>query len=101
MFGLITKIRATPGARPKLASILIEASRAMPGCRSYVVAADATDADALWITEIWDSAQLHKSSLQLAQVREAMTAGRPLIASFGDRFQTTPLGGTGIAATAP
>jgi len=101
MFGLITKIRATPGARPKLASILIEASRAMPGCRSYVVAADATDADALWITEIWDSAQLHKSSLQLAQVREAMTAGRPLIASFGDRFQTTPLGGTGIAAAAP
>ena len=101
MFGLITKIRATPGARPKLASILIEASTAMPGCRSYVVAADATDPDALWITEVWDSAQLHQASLQLAQVREAMTVGRPLIAGFGDRFQTTPLGGTGIASSAP
>lgn len=101
MFGLITKIRATAGARPKLASILIEASRAMPGCRSYVVAADATDADALWITEVWDSAELHKASLQLAQVREGMTAGRPLIAGFGDRFQTAPLGGTGLASSAP
>ena len=101
MFGLITKIRATPGARQKLASILIGASAAMPGCRSYVVAADATDPDALWITEVWDSAELHKASLQLAQVRAAMTTGRPLIAGFGDRFQTTPLGGTGIASAAP
>jgi len=101
MFGLITKIRATAGARPKLASILLGASTAMPGCRSYVVAADASDPDALWITEVWDSAELHKASLQLAQVKEAMTAGRPLIAGFGDRFQTTPLGGTGIASSAP
>jgi quinol monooxygenase YgiN len=101
MFGLITKIRATPGAGPRLASILIGASAAMPGCRSYVVAADATGPDALWVTEVWESAELHKASLQLAQVREAMTAGRPLIAGFGDRFQTTPLGGTGIASSAP
>ena len=101
MFGLITKIRATAGDRATLASILIGASSAMPGCRSYVVAADATDPDTLWVTEVWDSAELHKASLQLPQVREAMTAGRPLIAGFGDRFQTTPLGGTGIASSAP
>lgn len=101
MFGLITKIRATAGARPKLASILLGASNAMPGCRSYVVAADATDPDGLWVTEVWDSAELHKASLQLPQVKEAMTAGRPFIAGFGERFQTTPLGGTGIASSAP
>ena len=101
MFGIITKIRTTAGARAQLASILIGASAAMPGCRSYVVAADAADPDALWITEVWDSAELHKASLQLAQVREAMAAGRPLIAGFGERFQTAPLGGTGIASSAP
>ena len=101
MFGLITKIRATAGARPRLASILLGASAAMPGCRSYVVAADASDPDALWITEVWESAELHKASLQLPQVREAMSAGRPLISGFGDRFQTTPLGGTGMASSAP
>jgi quinol monooxygenase YgiN len=96
MFGLIGKIRASPGARAQLASILIEASASMPGCRSYVVAADATEADILWVTEVWDSAEAHEASLQLPQVREAMTAGRPLIAGFGERAQTTPLGGTGI-----
>src|SRR6185437_2665087 len=101
MFGLITKLRATPGASDRLAAVLIKGSASMPGCLSYVVAADAADPDALWITEVWGSAELHKASLQLAQVKEAMTAGRPLIAGFGGRFQTTPLGGTGIASSAP
>jgi quinol monooxygenase YgiN len=98
MFGLITKIHANRGAREQLASILITGSASMPGCLSYVVAADATDGDALWITEVWGSAELHKASLQLPQVREAMAAGRALIAGFGERFQTTPLGGSGIDA---
>ena len=98
MFGLITRIRANPGARDPLASILIKGSASMPGCLSYVVAADATDSDALWITEVWRSAELHEASLQLPQVREAMAAGRGLIAGFGERFQTAPLGGSGIGA---
>lgn len=98
MFGLITKIRATPGARERLAAILIKGSASLPGCLGYVVAADATDTDALWVTEVWGSADLHKASLQLPQVREAMLTGRPLIAGFGERFQTKPLGGSGIAA---
>src|SRR5690348_9446713 len=98
MFGLITKIRATPGARAQLAAILIKASASMPGCRSYVVAADAAEADALWVTDVWDSAEAHEASLQLPQVRAAMAAGRPLIAGFAERAQTTPLGGTGIDA---
>lgn len=99
MFGLIGKIRATSGARDQLAAILIKGSRSMPGCLSYVVAADAGDPDALWVTEVWDSAELHKASLQLPQVQQAMASGRPLIAGFGERFQTTPLGGTGIPAS--
>jgi quinol monooxygenase YgiN len=99
MFGLITKIRAMPGARNQLSSILIKGSASMPGCLSYVVAADAADPDAIWITEVWHSAELHQASLHLPQVKEAMSAGRPLIAGFGERFQTTPLGGQGIAAS--
>lgn len=98
MFGLITRINATPGARDRLAAVLIKGSASMPGCLSYVVAADASDPAALWITEVWTSTELHKASLQLPQVREAMLTGRPLIAGFGERFQTTPLGGAGIAA---
>jgi quinol monooxygenase YgiN len=79
-----------------LASILIEGTTAMPGCLSYVVAADARDPDALWVTEVWDSAESHRASLSLPAVQQAIARGKPLIAAFADRFETTPIGGFGL-----
>ncbi len=95
MYGLIGKIKTKPGRRDAFAALLVQATQAMPGCLSYVVAADATDADALWITEVWDSAEHHKASLELPAVRAALVAGRPMIAGFGERFETQPIGGFG------
>jgi quinol monooxygenase YgiN len=97
-YGLIGKMRATTGQREALAAILLEATGRMPGCLSYVVAADSSDADALWVTEVWDSAESHRASLQLPEVRDAIAKGRPLIAGFGERYETIPLGGAGLAA---
>ena len=57
---------------------------------------DATDADALWITEVWDSQQSHADSLKLPAVQDAIAKGRALIAGFGSRTETVPLGGTGL-----
>lgn len=68
----------------------------MPGCRSYVVATDPTDANAIWITEVWDSEEQHNASLRLPAVQAAITQARPLIEGFGERFITTPLGGIGL-----
>ena len=96
MFGLIGKMRATPGERERLAEILLEGSRGMPGCLSYVVALDADDADALWITEVWDNAASHKASLSQPSVQDAIARGRPLIAGFDTSVTTTPVGGTGL-----
>ena len=99
MYGLITKINAKLGQGSILAPILLQATQAMPGCLSYVVAADPTNSDALWITEVWDSAESHKASLNLPAVKAAMQAGRPLISGFGERFETQPLGGFGTRLT--
>jgi quinol monooxygenase YgiN len=96
MYGLIGKIKTIPGQRDALAAILLEATRAMPGCLSYIVASDPQDADALWITEAWDSPDSHKASLGLPAVKAALAAGRPLIAGFGERFETRPIGGAGL-----
>ena len=98
MFGLIGKIAATPGRRDALAAILLEGTTAMPGCLSYVVALDPDDADALWITEVWESQELHRASLQLPAVRDAIARGRPLIAAFREHRATVPLGGHGLRA---
>lgn len=96
MYGLIGKITAVSGQRDALAAILLEGTDAMPGCLSYVVAADPADSDALWVTEVWDSQASHQASLGLPSVKAAVTKGRPLIAGFSDRVETVPIGGYGL-----
>lgn len=98
MHGIIGKFIAVPGARDALAAVLLEGSAGMPGCLSYVVAHDPDDPDALWVTEVWRDAASHEASLELPTVQRAIREGRPLIAGFGDRFVTTPVGGHGLAA---
>ena len=100
MYGLIGKMKAVPGQRDALISILLEGVSAMPGCLSYVVAKDPADADAIWVTEVWDSQESHKSSLSLPSVRDAIARGKPLIAAFDQFIETTPVGGHGLRAAA-
>ncbi len=100
MYGLIGKMSAVSGQRDALAAILLESTGSMPGCLSYVIATDPADADALWITEVWDSAESHKASLSLPAVQAAIAKGRPLIAGFSNRVETVPLGGHGLPRTA-
>jgi quinol monooxygenase YgiN len=96
MYGLIGKMTVVAGQRDGLAAILLEGTRAMPGCLSYVIAADPADQDALWITEVWDSQASHQASLALPGVQAAITKGRPLIAGFSNRVETAPIGGHGL-----
>ena len=96
MYGLIGKIRANPGQRAELATVLVGQEGGMPGCLSYIVAEDPADSDALWVTEVWETQEDHRASLQLPQVQAAIAKGRPLIAGFSDRHETVPLGGIGL-----
>ena len=101
MYGLVGKMAAVPGQRAALAEVLLEGTRDMPGCLSYVIAADSTDPDALWISEAWDSQASHEASLSLSTVRAAITKGRPMIAGFSSRVETVPIGGHGLKAFGP
>lgn len=97
MYGLIGKMRSVSGERERLAAILLEGTQEMPGCLSYVVALDPDDSDALWVTEVWEAKERHEASLALPSVQQTIAKGRPLIAGFGDRVETVPLGGRGLA----
>jgi quinol monooxygenase YgiN len=44
----------------------------------------------------WDNQASHQASLSLPAVQEAIAQGRPLIAEFGERFVTEPVGGYGL-----
>jgi len=96
MYGRIGKISAVSEQRDALAAILLEATRDMPGCLSYVVATDASDAEVLWVTEVWNNRASHTASLNLPTVRASIGKGRPLIAGFSSAVETTPLGGVGV-----
>ena len=96
MYGLIGKMIAAPGRRDALMAILLEGVSGMPSCLSYIVAKNPTDSNDLWITEVWDSQASHAASLDLPSVKAAIAKGRPLIAGFGERFETEPVGGHGL-----
>lgn len=102
-YGLIGKMTALPGRREDLIEALIEASRLIrdaKGLHSWLVHADVEDADAVWITEIWDDQESHDASLGLPGVRDHIMATMPLLA--GAPRQGTvlrPIGGVGLPSS--
>lgn len=92
MYGLIGQMLATSGNREKLIAILVDGTKDMPGCVSYVIAEDKDNENAIWITEVWDSIESHKASLSLPNVQAAIASGKPIIEGFGERYETTPVG---------
>ncbi len=96
LFGLIGRMKATPGQRDALIAILLEGTTGMAGCLSYIVARDTEDADGIWITEVWESEASHDAALQLPAVQAAIDKGRPLIADVDTGHVTAPVGGVGL-----
>jgi quinol monooxygenase YgiN len=96
MYGLIGKMMSVPGRRDEVIAILLDGTNAMPGCLSYIVAKDPDDENGIWITEVWDGEASHAASLKLPSVTEAIAKARPLIAGFGQRLTTIPIGGVGL-----
>ena len=96
MYGLIGQMIAAPGKRDDVIAILAQSTGDMPGNLSYILAKDATNPDALWITEVWADKESHAASLKLPAVQAAIAKARPIIAGFGHRFETMPVGGVGL-----
>lgn len=95
-YGLFGKMVAAPGKRDELIGYLLAGTGQMPGCLIYVVAKDPAQADAIWITEVWTDKQHHADSLKLPAVQAAIAKARPIIAGFGERFESIPVGGVGL-----
>src|SRR5215831_11539840 len=95
MYGRIGKIMAAFGQRDALAAILLASSQSMPGCLSYVIAADAADHDTLWITEVWDSAASHRNrsgSLRCRQPSRKADDSSPALAAQWRRHRSAATG---------
>ncbi len=94
MYGLIGKMRCIPGRRRDvIAAMDADDAPNMPGCRSFIVAEDPIDGDCVWITEVWDSEDAHKASLQLPKVKESIAKAMPLIQGVEFNVKTKPVAG--------
>jgi quinol monooxygenase YgiN len=99
MYGLISRITAQSGRRDELVKILLSAmANSMAGCLNYIVATDPSDANSIWVTEVWQSRQAHAASLSIPAVKEAVSKGAALIASFSRVAETAPVGGLNIVS---
>ena len=99
MHGVIDKIITHDGKRDEFISIILEGTSGMPGLLSYIVSKDLKDDNALWVTEVWESLQKHQDSFRLDAVQAMMAKGKPLIADFGERVETRPVGGQGLLSS--
>jgi len=95
---LIIKIAAAPGKREEMIRILKESAADMPGCLRYVVAEDSANENAIWVTEVWDSAASHEASLSLPAVRNAIPKAREIVSGFEKVAVTNPVWGAGLRA---
>jgi len=84
---------------------LLQALRAFPHAHTvypfgeslhYTDARPTADPDALWVTEVWETEEMHRNSLSLPQVQDAIGRAKPILAGFGERFVTEPAGGHGL-----
>ena len=101
MFGMIGKLRARTDERDRLAAILVESTERLPGCLAYIVSLDPADRDVIWITEVWDSEDSHRASLELPAVKAAIERARPLIYGLESRIPIDPVGGVGLSGKVP
>lgn len=90
-FAYVGTLGAVSGKRDELVRHLTRRSEALRqrGCLAYEVGVNEDDPDTVFVVEMWESEEAHRSSLGLPEVRESIAAARPLLAgTFGGfRFE--------------
>ena len=80
-----------PGRRDELVALLTARDDALAriGCLAYEVGVRDDEPDTVFVVELWESADAHRASLELAEVRAAIDSARPLLSGeFGGfRFE--------------
>ncbi|MGH3301299.1 MAG: putative quinol monooxygenase [Streptosporangiaceae bacterium] len=91
-------MRARRGRRDEVVGILLLGAAGLRavGCELYAVCTDPADADVIWVTEKWDSAEHHDTSLQLPDVQAAIAAAIPMLTGEFTRQELTVVGGLGV-----
>jgi quinol monooxygenase YgiN len=99
-YGYIGSMRARQGCRDEIIDILLSGADGLRavGCQLYAVCTAPDDADIIWVTEIWESADRHAASLHLPETRAAIAKAMPMLTGEFTRQELTVIGGLGVNA---
>lgn len=90
-FANVGRLGVKPGKRDQLVEILTRPSGQMGehGCLLYEVGVNDDEPDAVFVSELWESAAAHAASLELETVRTAIAEAMPLLSGEmgGYRFE--------------
>jgi quinol monooxygenase YgiN len=102
MVGRQVLFTATPGQGETLARVMLDVAHSLEGtegCRLYAISRAVDDGDAIWVTELWDSAEAVEASLAALRTDEGrarMGEVMALLAGPPQRTDLQPLGGVGV-----
>ncbi|HSR86586.1 MAG TPA: antibiotic biosynthesis monooxygenase family protein [Streptosporangiaceae bacterium] len=101
LYGYIGSMRTKKGHRDDVIEILLSGADGLrtAGCQLYAVCSDPADAEAIWVSEIWDSADHHDASLQLPATKAAIGRAMPLLTGEFTRQELMVMGGIGVTGT--
>jgi quinol monooxygenase YgiN len=94
-YGFLATMRTKPGHRDDVVKILLSGVAGLreAGCRLYVVGVSDTDADKIWVNEVWESKAHHDASLLLPETRAAIALARPRLTGEFTGQELTVAGG--------
>jgi len=96
--GRYAKLTAKSGGGAALAEVMLRVAamlEAAAGCELYVVNRSLSDADTVWVTELWRSQEDMDAALGLESARALMPDVMALIDGPFERIDLEPLGGVG------
>ena len=97
--GRYVQLKAREGQRDALVEHMLGAAQLLvdvPGCELYLINTSATDADAVWVTEVWSTQAELDASLTIESVKASVEQVLPLLAGPPDRIDILPVGGKGL-----
>lgn len=93
-FANVGTLGVKPGHRDEIVSILTRHNAQLQeaGCLLYEVGLSDDDPDAVFVAELWTSAEAHRASLQLDSVRAAIAEAMPLLSGKFGGYRFTVAG---------
>lgn len=97
-YGYIASMKTKLECREQVVDILLSSLDGLrgAGCLQYTVAVDPRDEVTIRVTEVWESEEAHRASLELPETKAAIARAIPMLSGEFENVATEVRGGLGL-----